>query len=181
MKPINPRPAARETLLMDDTRKYLEVDHRMVGWCEKAVTETFRSLFNITVELRDVQIELAPLKGQQVTGILPFVQSSLEGALALSFSEGTLENLASDFYRMPSNELSDELLIGTVSETTSIVFNLVKEVYNQNGFKFQSSYPMVIVGGTHRIFSTFPPCKLTISFDSQYGSFTIEVSAAQGR
>lgn len=166
---------------MDSPRFYLEVDHRMVGWCEKAVTETCLSIFQLSVKLRDVQIELDPIRGQQITGILTFIQSSLEGALALSFPEGTLENLASTFYQLPASDLSDELLIGAVSETTSIIFNIVKEHYNQNGFRFQPSFPIVVVGGTHRIFTTFPTSKLSLSFDSKHGPFTLEVSAAQGK
>ena len=159
---------------------YLEIDHRMVGWCEKAVAETFTSLFGCSAQLRDVQIELNPLRGIDVSGVLAFGQSSLEGVLSVSFPEDTLSNLAMSIYKIPAPEIPEDKLYGAVSEITSIVFGLIKEQYNKNGYHYQASFPIVVTGSHHSIFSVFPTNKLHLSFDSQFGAFTVEISAAQG-
>ncbi len=159
---------------------YLEIDHRMVGWCEKAVAETFNSLFACQVKLRDVQIELNPVRGQYVTGVLAFGQSSLEGVLAVGFPAETLSTLAFSVFKIPPDEMPEDKLYGTVSELTNIVFGLLKEQYNRNGYQYQPSFPIVVKGNNHTIFSVFPNNKMHLSFDSKFGSFTVEISAAQG-
>jgi CheY-specific phosphatase CheX len=165
----------------DQPRLHLEIDHRMVGWCEKAAVETFNSIFGSEIKLRDVEIELDPLRGQEVSGVISFAQASLEGVLCLSFPQSTLASMATKFYQKPSDQIGEELLIGAVSEITSILFGLIKEQYNQRGFLFQPAFPIVVMGPPHEIFSTFPTNKLHLRFDSLHGEFTLEISAAQGR
>ena len=167
--------------MSDQPRQYLEIDHRMVGWCEKAAVETFNSIFGTQVKLRDVQIELNPLKGQEISGVISLGQTSLEGVLCLSFPKSTLLNLVTSFYQRMADEIGEELLIGTVSETTSIIFGLIKEQYNQRGFQFQPAFPIVVTGSPHTVYSTFPTNKLHLSFDSKHGDFTLEIAAAQGK
>lgn len=167
--------------MTDQPRQHLEIDHRMVACCEKAAIETFNSIFGAEIKLRDVQIELNPLRGQEISGVISLGQASLEGVLCLSFPKATLTSLVTSFYQKMPDDISEELLIGTVSETTSIIFGLIKEQYNQRGFQFQPAFPIVVTGAPHTVYSTFPTNKLHLSFDSRHGDFTLEVSAAQGK
>ena len=153
----------------------------MVTWSEQAIVETFQSIFSTRVKLRDVQIELNPLKGQHHTGVLAFGQSNLEGVLAVSFPLATLLSLASHVYNIEPKRLSDEQKVGVVSEVASIVFALLKEKYNQLGAQYQAGFPIIVVGEQHLIFSTFPTNKMHLGFDSAHGSFTFEIAAAQGK
>ena len=166
---------------MSSEKKYLEINHQMVTWSERAVIETFNSLFSCAIKLRDVKIELNPLKGLEVSGVLALGQSSLEGVMAVSFPRDTLTNITSHVYKVDRANLTDELIIGAVSELTSIIFSLLKEKYNQNGFQFTTAFPIVVTGEGHVIFSTFPTNKMQLSFDSTYGPFTFEIAAAQGK
>lgn len=157
----------------------VRMDETLVAWCQEAVEATFSSLFSDKPELKWSSNDKTARRGYQVSGVVGFIQDRFEGTMALGFEEETVIKLMSRFYMEPVT-LTDERLIGGVSEMTNIIFGVLKEKFNVHGYRFGMCLPVFIVGDNHSIFSTLESEKLALEFSSVDGPFWLEISAIEG-
>lgn len=156
----------------------LEIDNKLVEWCNKAITETFESLFNMQVKPAKVVGVGDGTRAYEISGVIGFIQNGLEGTMTLGFQSSTLNKMMTAFYGETINSINDKL-IGGVSEMTNIVFGMVKEQYNETGFDLQMCLPVVIVGTNHLIFSGIPSNKILLQYEVNSEPFWLEISTIQ--
>lgn len=156
----------------------IEIDAKMVEWCNRAVAETFESLFSMTVMPGKVVGVGEGLRTYEISGVIGFIQEGLEGTMTLGFHKDTLSKMMTAFYGEEVISINEQM-VGGISEMTNIVFGIVKQQYNDIGFDLQMCLPVVIVGANHHIFSSLPSNKILLQYEVNSEPFWLEISTVE--
>lgn len=152
----------------------LKLDAFTVAHCEEAVQLTFHSLFGVQARL--VRVDRKNLAGgdHDIAGVIGFAQNCMEGVLTLGCKKETLLPLIGHFYGEEMTELNHKA-VDSVGEITNIIFGVVKEKYNRQGYNFQMCLPKVTVGSKTASTAFAQGQRLTLIFAIQSGEFCVEV------
>jgi len=132
----------------------------------------FHEYLGITVRCLSPFVRQDPHTLDEVSGIIGLAGDTA-GAVVLSFSRETAMNIVSVFSRKTYTALSNEVLDG-VGELVNIIAGNAKQ--DLTSFRISISLPGVVVGNGARIRWPDGVPVIAIPFDSELGSFSVNVS-----
>jgi chemotaxis protein CheX len=143
----------------------LSFDDTVVRIIDNAIQETFSSFLGIQPILVNSEIGDAPLREfYEISGIIAFVQDSIEATLAIRFRQAVVIELLSKIYSEDLTSVNSKV-IGGVAELSNVIHGISKEYLNLLGFNFQMSLPVVIVGDNNAIATIQPGPRLILNYD----------------
>ena len=109
-----------------------------------------------------------------VTGIIGLVGDQAKGSLAVSFSEAAILDITSKMLGEEITEM-DQTAADMAGEITNMVTGGAKKSLAEKGYKFDLSIPTMIVGKDHNVSHKTAGVVVIIPFDTDAGSFFVEV------
>ncbi len=138
----------------------------------EASLNLFHTYLGITVRSLNPFVRKDAHELDEVSGIIGLAGDTT-GAVVLSFSRQTAMNMVSIFSRKTYTALTNEVLDG-VGELVNIVAGNAKQ--GLTDFRINISLPGVVVGSGARIHWPDGIPVIAIPFDSELGSFSVNVS-----
>jgi chemotaxis protein CheX len=132
----------------------------------------FHEYLGITVRSLNPFVRKDPHSLDEVSGIIGLAGDTA-GAVVLSFSRQTAMNVVSIFSKKTYTALTNEVLDG-VGELVNIIAGNAKQ--DLTDFRISISLPGVVVGSGTRIHWPDGVPVIAIPFDSELGSFSVNVS-----
>jgi len=109
-----------------------------------------------------------------VTGIIG-ITGQATGSLSITFSQRCIENVVGNMFGEKIEGITDEVR-DAVGEITNMISGDARRKLDEQGFNLKASIPTVISGSGHIIKHISPgPC-VAIPFETDSGSFVVEVS-----
>lgn len=147
------------------TDPQLTLDQQMVDIIDKAIKETFSSFMGFMPVLKSSeQRDKSTSERFEISGIIAFIQESIEGTLAIRFRQDTILKLLSKVYGEELTSL-DNRVIGGVAELSNVIHGIAKEDLNLQGYHYQMCLPVVIIGDNHTVVSALSGQKLVMKYD----------------
>ncbi len=147
------------------TDPQLTLDQQMVDIIDKAIKETFSSFMGFMPVLKSSeQRDKSSRERFEISGIIAFIQESVEGTLAIRFQQDTILKLLSKIYGEELTSL-DNRVIGGVAELSNVIHGIAKEDLNLQGYHYQMCLPVVIIGDNHTVVSALSGQKLVMKYD----------------
>lgn len=148
------------------TDTQLNLDQQMVDIIDKAIKETFSSFMGFMPILKSTERKdkSAADNRFEISGIIAFIQESVEGTLALRFRQSSILKLLSKVYGEELTSL-DNRVIGGVAELSNVIHGIAKEDLNLQGYQYQMCLPVVIIGDNHSVVSALSGQKLIMNYD----------------
>lgn len=109
-----------------------------------------------------------------VTGLMGMASPQAKGTLAITFTEPVILEITK---RMLGEELTgiDDTVTDMVGEITNMVTGGAKRILSEHGYRFDMAIPSVISGKNHVIHHKSKAPIVIIPFNTQAGSFFIEI------
>ena len=143
----------------------LHLDEGMVKVIDRAVVETFSSFMGFNPVLKSSEKTSQNVSERyEISGIIAFIQDSVEGTLAIRFRQDSVLNLLSRVYGETLTSV-DSRVIGGVAELANVIHGIAKEDLNLQGFHYQMCLPVVIIGDNHAVVNALSGQKLILSYD----------------
>jgi chemotaxis protein CheX len=108
-----------------------------------------------------------------VSGIIGFTGET-NGTVSVSFDESCILKIVSSMFGEEIAEINSEIT-DAVGEITNMISGQARQKLEEAGRIFHGAIPTVITGKSHKLISTTTGPKFAIPFDTDAGSFTIEV------
>lgn len=110
-----------------------------------------------------------------VTGIIGMVGNQVIGSLSVTFTEPAILEITA---RMLGEEVTkiDDTVTDLVGEVTNMVTGGAKKILDDLGHDFNMATPTVVTGKNHEISHKAKDKVIHIPFESDVGSFFVEVS-----
>lgn len=144
---------------------HLSLDETIVKIIDKAVVETFSSFMGFTPILKSTERSNELLSDRyEISGIIAFIQESVEGTLAIRFRQESILKLLAKIYGEDLSVL-DNRVIGGVAELANVVHGIAKEDLNLKGYQYQMCLPVVIIGDNHSVLTALTGEKLIMKYD----------------
>lgn len=144
---------------------HLTLDEDIARIINKAIGETFGAFLGITPVLKSSERHNKALEDRyEISGIIAFIQESIEGTLAIRFKQDTILKLLSKVYGEELTAL-DNRVIGGVAEISNVIHGIAKEDLNMQGYHYQMCLPVVIIGDNHSVVSALSGHKLVMKYD----------------
>lgn len=143
----------------------LHFDEELIKIIDKSVNETFNSFLSINPVLKKcAESTEVSQERSEISGIIAFIQESLEGTLAIRFKQKDILSLLSRIY---GEELLavDNKIIGGVAELTNVIHAIAKEELNLKGYNYQMCLPVVIIGENHSVVTVLAGKKMVFEYD----------------
>ena len=155
---------------------HLSLDGSLLQIIDKAVVETFNSFMGITPKLKNSEMTLlTPLSDRyDISGIISFIQDSIEGSLALRFRLNSALKLMSRIYGEEITSV-DNRVIGGVAEFANVIHGIIKDQLNQIGHHYQMCLPVVVIGDNHSVVNALSGEKLILKYDLEGDEATLEL------
>lgn len=142
------------------------------------VVDTLVSVFNTMVQTKpdvgEANIKPDHAARGAVTGIMTMESDTVQGSLALTFSEPVLFDLAKRMLNMEIHEV-DEIARDLAGEMTNIVVGGAKCVLEADGYDFSMSLPEIFEG-EHNIEHRFDGDTILIPMSIDSGEFFLELN-----
>jgi CheY-specific phosphatase CheX len=151
--------------VLKEPETHMNLDESMVKTINRAVMETFSSFMGFTPVLKHSEKCEKPFNdGYEISGLIAFIQDSIEGTLALRFRQDSILKLLGRVY---GEELSvvDNRIIGGVAELANVIHGIAKEELNTQGHHYQMCLPVVIIGNNHSVVTALSGQKLILTYD----------------
>jgi CheY-specific phosphatase CheX len=143
---------------------YQTLDQAFVKVVQKAVKETFASFFGVIPVLTETLVDPTDEPKVDISGMIAFVQTDIEGTMSLRFQKEALFNVLGGLYGEKLEQI-DSRAVGSVGEFANIIHGIAKEELNTTGCNYQICLPVVVVGVNHLICSTFSGKKIRLKYD----------------
>jgi CheY-specific phosphatase CheX len=153
----------------------LKLDDDMIKIIDKSVGETFNSFLSISPVLKKCYESKEFLSEKsEISGVIAFIQNTLEGTLAIRFKQNTILALLSRLY---GEELTtiDNKIVGGVAELTNVIHAIAKEELNLQGYNYQMCLPVVIIGENHSVVTALSGRKMIFEYDLNGMPCTVEL------
>jgi chemotaxis protein CheX len=98
-----------------------------------------------------------------------------QGSMALTFTESCIIGLASALMGMTFTALDDEVK-DSVGELTNMICGDARRRLSEKGITLQAGIPTVVAGKSHSITHIASGPRLAVPFQTQWGSFIVEVA-----
>ncbi len=108
-----------------------------------------------------------------VTGVIG-ITGETNGTIAVTFDVGSILKIVSNMFEEDITELDHEVA-DAVGELTNMISGQARQELEKVGRVFEAAIPSVVTGKNHTIIHYTDGPKIAIPFDSEGGSFTIEV------
>lgn len=147
------------------TEAHLTLDDDISKIIDKAINETFSAFMGITPVLKSSERHNKALEDRyEISGIIAFIQESIEGTLAIRFKQDSILKLLSRVYGEELTAL-DNRVIGGIAEFSNVIHGIAKEDLNKQGYHYQMCLPVVIIGDNHTVVSALSGQKLVMKYD----------------
>ncbi|RYZ66981.1 MAG: STAS domain-containing protein [Proteobacteria bacterium] len=113
--------------------------------------------------------------GGDISGVIGLTADKLNGSVVITFPENTFLTLMSKMLGEDYKELTPELHDGA-AEITNMIFGKAKAALNEKGYGIKMAIPSVVTGKNHSIQNRSNGPRVVVPFESDVGSFTMEVS-----
>ncbi len=154
---------------------HLTLDEDISRIINKAITETFGAFTGIIPVLKSSERHNKAIEERyEISGIIAFIQESIEGTLAIRFKQDTILKLLSRVYGEELTTL-DNKVIGGVAEISNVIHGIAKEELNMQGYHYQMCLPVVIIGDNHTVVSALSGHKLVMKYDLEGEEAIIEL------
>jgi chemotaxis protein CheX len=102
-----------------------------------------------------------------------------QGSMALTFTESCIIGLASALMGMTFTVLDDDVK-DSVGELTNMICGDARRRLSEKGITLQAGIPTVVAGKSHSITHIASGPRLAVPFQTQWGSFIVEVAFNEG-
>jgi chemotaxis protein CheX len=109
-----------------------------------------------------------------VSGIIGLVSEGFSGSVVISFPMQTFLTLMSRMLGETYTEMNPELKDGA-AELTNMVFGQAKIILNEKGYGLKTALPSVVTGQGHSFQSVARGTAVLIPFESDAGTFFVEI------
>lgn len=110
-----------------------------------------------------------------ISAYYPIHGSHLQGFFTLSFPESTYLKIMSAMFFEEQSEINDENQDGVAELCNQIFGNAKAEFNDKHGMDIKPGTPTIVIGKEHKIASSEVGVRLSVEFNSDYGSFYIEI------
>lgn len=141
-----------------------------------AVAEAFSKTFDVTVKAGRYEIGsgAVTLSGD-VSGIVGFVQTQLEGTLTACFRMDCLKRILPRLLG-GDIEVTQDIAMDAVGEITNMIFGQIKTELNQHGHQLRFGLPSVVTGAGHFIGHMHAGRYMIVPFEVDGSSFQIHLA-----
>lgn len=139
-----------------------------------AVKNAFRTMLDCEARRGDLALKQDRRPRYYVSGVIGLSGRAV-GAVVLNFSEQVALKAASTMLMTDLNVLNDDVL-DAVGELTNMVAGAAKAELEE--YELQVSLPNVITGDDHEVHFPSNVVPLSISFETEWGPFALEVGLA---
>lgn len=108
-----------------------------------------------------------------ITGIIG-ITGAANGTIAVTFDEGSILKIVSNMFGETMEQLDHEVA-DAVGELVNMISGQARRELEETGRKFNAAIPSVVRGKGHSIIHYTDGPKIAIPFQTEGGSFTIEV------
>lgn len=108
-----------------------------------------------------------------VSGIIG-ITGMINGSLALSFSEGSILKIVSNMLGEEMNSIDGDIR-DAVGEITNMISGAARKKIEALGFSLSASIPTVVSGKEHTIMHVLGGPSIVIPFETEGGSFVVDV------
>ena len=140
----------------------------------EATVSTFQSMCSLAVAREKVFLKGNDQVNYGVSGIIGLAGEA-QGAVVLSFPEDTARKVISKLVGEDFDSINAAVVDG-VGELTNIVAGDAKNRLVQKGYKFDLGLPRIVSGRSHIAAQSRGVQCLVITFKSECGPFSLEVS-----
>ncbi len=103
------------------------------------------------------------------------ITGAAQGAMVLTFTESCIKAVTSKLLGIECSEINDEVK-DAVGELTNMICGDARRRLSEDGITLQAGIPSVVAGKDHQVTHIANGPKLAMPFETQAGSFTVEVS-----
>jgi chemotaxis protein CheX len=140
----------------------------------ESTVNTFKTMCSTNVVRNKVFLKGEGEEIYGVTGIIG-LGGEVSGAVVLNLPEEVAMRLVGAFVGETYESLSSDVVSG-VGELTNIIAGDAKNRLSQKGFSFEIGLPKIVVGRNYITAQAKNIACFVISFTSDHGNFTLEVS-----
>lgn len=108
-----------------------------------------------------------------VTGVIGLTGAA-NGTISVTFDEGSILQIVSNMFGEEMTVLDDEIA-DAVGELTNMISGQARKELEAKGKIFHAAIPSVITGKGHKVIHITSGARIAIPFETEKGSFTIEV------
>lgn len=112
-----------------------------------------------------------------ISGVIGLVSEAFSGSVVISFPETTFLAVMTRMFGEQCTAITKELEDGA-AELTNIIFGQAKISLNEKGYGIKTALPSVITGKDHSVSSAVQGVTVVVPFDSDAGSFFVEINTA---
>ncbi|MCF7811269.1 chemotaxis protein CheX [bacterium] len=140
-----------------------------------AVISTFETMVGLKPILKSPYVKNGSKTEDDITGVIGFTESSINGSVALSFPIRTALRVYNAMMGENKTEINQDVqdLIG---ELTNIVANDAKQSLAKMDMLFHVSIPTIIVGKDYSLRHQLSIPVIAVPFSIDKDSFTLEIS-----
>ena len=113
-----------------------------------------------------------------IAGIIGITSSAFTGSINLLFPETVYLKIMEGMLGEPCLEMTADLRDGA-GELLNIIFGSAKVILNEQGYNIVKAIPTIIQGKSVQVFQSTDVSVLVIPFQTEFGSFHIEVSSQE--
>ncbi|HYA40334.1 MAG TPA: chemotaxis protein CheX [Syntrophobacteraceae bacterium] len=106
------------------------------------------------------------------------ITGAAKGSMALVFTEKCIKEIASSLLGEVLTELNPEVR-DAVGELTNMICGDARRRLSEEGFALQAGIPTVVAGKNHTITHIADGPRLAVPFETDHGSFMVEVAFAR--
>lgn len=158
------------------TRKHLDTD--FINPFLSATMEVLKVQANTESKSGKIYVKQEKKHSGDISGVIGIVSESFNGTVVISFPEATFLKIISRMLGENYTELTQEIIDGA-SELTNMVVGQAKAVLNVKGYGIKTALPSVVTGKDHNVSSLTQGPIVVVPFDSDVGSFFIEICLSE--
>lgn len=113
-----------------------------------------------------------------ISGVIGLVSKAFSGSVVIGFPQATFLKVMSRMVGTEIKEINKEIE-DRAGELTSSIFEQAKVVLNEKGYGIKTAIPSVVSGQDHSVLQMTKGPRMVIPFESDAGSFFIEICVSE--
>ena len=140
-----------------------------------AMVSTMKTMIQVDVKPGIPTVKKDSISKGDITGIMSLLGPKAKISIAMTFPLNVIQNIA-DKMLPPDAAKTTGALADLVGEINNIITGAAKQILIDDGFKFEMSLPIIIIGAEHIITHKTNGPSILLPVTSDLGGFYIEIN-----
>ena len=139
-----------------------------------AMVSTLKAMAQIDVKPGTPEVKKDTISKGDITGIMSLSGPSAKISIAMAFPINVIQNIA-DKMLPPDAPKTPGALADLVGELNNIIAGAAKQILHDDGYQFELSLPVIIIGAEHIITHKANGPSILLPVRSDLGGFYVEI------